>query len=78
MSDEKCATPCLELRQLREREKKCPTMREAEARSLLRCVMECADLLGMMESASPRQVVERLRFVMEDRDRLLGDSCASL
>ena len=48
---------------LQHRESICPTMLEAEARALVRCVQECADALGMLPSATPRQLVERAKEV---------------
>lgn len=61
-----CSTPCLELVQLRERERQCPTKREAECRALLRCVQECADLVGLLPTATPRQLVERVRHLSQN------------
>ena len=57
-----------ELERLQEREKTCPTMLEAECRAIVRCVQEIADITGMMPSASPRQIVERVRE-LRDKER---------
>ena len=46
---------------LKERERQCPTMQEAESRALLRGLQECASLLGLSASASPADIVEALR-----------------
>lgn len=55
-----------ELEMLREREQKCPTMLEAEARALVRALQEIADITGMLPSASPRQIVERVRHLSQN------------
>lgn len=56
-----------ELEMLRDRERKCPTMQEAEARSLVRALQEIADATGMLPSASPAQIVNRVRELMNQR-----------
>lgn len=43
---------------LRDREKRCPTMAEAEARAMLRALQEIAEALGKSLNASPREIVE--------------------
>lgn len=50
-----------EYRALKERERKCPNMEEAESRALLRGLQECSTLLGLGVDASPADVVEALR-----------------
>ena len=68
-----CSAPCLELVQLREREMQCPTKQEAECRALLRCVMECADLVGLLPTASPRQLVDRVRHLMPNAEHDISE-----
>ena len=55
-----------EYNRLREREKACPTMQEAESRALVRALQEIAELTGMLDSASPRQIVERVRKIVTE------------
>jgi hypothetical protein len=55
-----------ELEMLRERECKCPTMLEAEARALVRALQEIADATGMLPTASPAQIVNRVRYLMQN------------
>lgn len=51
-----------EIDMLRERERRCQTMQEAEARSLLRALQEIASDLGLdTERASPAQIVDAVR-----------------
>lgn len=49
-----------EMLRLKERERLCPTMQEAEARSLMRALQECAALLGL-ENSSPADLVAAIR-----------------
>lgn len=46
---------------LQERERQCPTMQEGESRALLRCLQECAGLLGLGLDASPAEVIAAVR-----------------
>lgn len=46
---------------LKERERRCPSMQEAESRALLRGLQECAALLCLGLDASPAAVVDALR-----------------
>jgi hypothetical protein len=55
-----------EYRRLKERERKCPTMLESEARALVRALQEIRDELHMMECASPRQIVEAVRRLKQN------------
>ena len=50
-----------EFSRLKEREKRCPTMLESEARALLRALQEIADILKLPKDVSPHQVVEHVR-----------------
>lgn len=54
--------------QLLSREKACPTMGEAEKRALLRCIQECADVLGLDASASPADVVFAVKALRAKAD----------
>ena len=63
---------CIELNQLRERERVCPTKTEAECRALLRCVQECAEELGLTAEATPMQVVKKIREVMALKKEIRG------
>lgn len=56
---------------LKARERRCPTMQEAEARALLRALQEIADLTGMLPTASPAQIVERVRFISQNANARL-------
>lgn len=62
-----CSAPCAELQRLRDREQHCPTMLEAESRALLRCVQECADAAGMLPSVTPRQLVDRIHHLRQNK-----------
>jgi hypothetical protein len=58
---------CVE--QMSEREKKCPTMAEAESRALLRTVQEIAGAVGLnTESSSPRETVEAVLALVRRND----------
>lgn len=46
---------------LTERDRRCPTMEEAEARALLRGLMGCADEMGLSHESSPAAVVDALQ-----------------
>lgn len=50
-----------QLAALKERERRCPSMQEAESRALLRGLQECGELLGLGTNASPADVVEAVR-----------------
>lgn len=65
MSEITC--PCAEIDMLRERERHCPTMLEAESRALKMALQIIADKTGMLPSASPRQIVERVIALMDER-----------
>lgn len=49
--------------QLKERERRCPTMAEAESRALLRSLQEICELVGLDGSNSPREIVEAVRVL---------------
>ena len=55
-----------EYRKLRDRERQCSTMQEAEARALVRALQEIGEATGMLETASPRQIVERVRKIVTE------------
>ena len=58
-----------EIDRLRERERRCPTMQEAEARSLLRALQEIAGHLGMnTEQSSPAQIVAAVRSLQSNAE----------
>lgn len=48
-------------RQLEERERRCPTMLESEARALLRALQEIAAAVGLSGDNSPRETVAAVR-----------------
>ena len=50
-----------ELDRLRDREKHCPTMDEAEKVALLRALQEIANLVGLTVENSPRETVEAVK-----------------
>ncbi len=55
-----------EIRRLRERERLCPTMQEAESRALWRCLQECCVVAGLSPAtAGPPQLIERVRQLRE-------------
>lgn len=59
-----------EYRKLCDRERQCKTMREAEARALVRALKEIGEAAGMLETASPRQIVERVRKIVAENGAL--------
>lgn len=65
----------LEVARLRDREARCPTLAEAEARAMLRALQEIAAIVGLPMSATPAEVVEavgRLGELQAQRDELLA------
>lgn len=58
----------LERDQLIAREKACATMDEAEKRALLRCIQECADVLGLDAAASPADVAFAVKALRAKAD----------
>ena len=49
-----------EMLRLKERERVCPTMQEAESRALVRALQECGHALGL-ECPSPAELVKAIR-----------------
>ena len=66
-----------EYRKLRDRERQCPTMQEAEARALVRALQEIGEATGMLETASPRQIVERVRKIVTENPTLHPHGCSA-
>ncbi|NVZ11252.1 hypothetical protein HW932_18540 [Allochromatium humboldtianum] len=66
---EKISDIVAERDRLRERERRCPTMAEAEARSMLRALQEIAAVIGLGEDASPAMILAAVR----DMAALNGD-----
>lgn len=53
--------PATTVKRLVARDRRCPTMEEAEARALLRGLMGCADEMGLSHESSPAAVVDALQ-----------------
>lgn len=59
------------IKELEERERRCPTMLEAEARALVRALQEIIAILGMDADASPAQIVAYIAAMVK-ADHLLA------
>lgn len=53
--------PATTVKRLVARDRRCPTMEEAESRALLRGLMGCADEMGLSHESSPAAVVDALQ-----------------
>lgn len=56
-----------EVARLQEREKKCPTMDDAEKIALVRALQEIRDAIGLFEDASPKQIVDSVKSHFQNR-----------
>jgi hypothetical protein len=59
-----------EVDRLQEREKKCPTIDDAEKIALVRALQEIRDAIGLIGDVSPRQIVDVVKIHFENvKDR---------
>ena len=56
-----------EIEMLKARAQKCKSMDEAEKFALVRALQEIAQSLGMTDENSPREIVERVKFLFENK-----------
>ena len=68
----------LEVARLRDREARCPTLAEAEARALLRALQEIAAIVGLPMSATPAEVVEAVGLLGVSRDMAMKRLASSM
>ena len=61
----------IEVSRLRDRDARCPTLAEAEARAMLRALQEIAAIVGLPMSATPADVVEAVGLLSVSRGMLM-------
>lgn len=76
----RCQVQALELEaaRLRDREARCPTLAEAEARAMLRALQEIAAIVGLPMSATPAEVVEAVGLLSVSRAMLMKRLASSM